>query len=240
MKKIIAWILMAILLLSLCACRPQNDKKDETKEPADTQQMQPDAGDSDDQKDNTADPLTVDEVMAAPETSADEFDYDVTDDGVEITDYNGDGGIVVVPKKIEGVDVVWISKKAFMNANTITAVKLPDTVEEVGNEAFQNCGALEIFISGNGVKRLGEYAFNACVKLNTAILSDVLEVIDDLCFARTALTEVELPGTVKEISYAFEGKSLEEPFTIIGEAGSFVEQYVQEYGENCKLVFRAK
>jgi len=147
---------------------------------------------------------------------------------------------VVVPQQIEGVKVVSIDNKAFANANTVVAVKLPDTVREVGREAFINCTAMELFISGAGVTHLGEYAFNACTKLHTVILSDVLEVIDDMCFASTALTEIELPSTLTTIGNAFRGESAETPITIIGESGSVAEQYVEEKGNSFHLVFQVK
>ncbi len=236
MKKTIIWILAMVMLLSLCACSSQTE---ETDVPNETENQ----GQQNNQKPtekNPAKPLTVDDVMAAPETDAGDFWYEVTDAGVEIKKYEGEGGIVVVPAEIEGVDVVLIGEDAFANADKVTAVKLPDTVQRVEDQAFVNCTSMEIFVSGAGVIYLGEYAFNACISLSTVILSDVLEVIDDMCFASTALTEVELPSTVVEINYAFRGKSAEEPITIVGETGSYVEQYVQENGESRNLVFRAK
>ena len=243
MKKIIAWILTAVLLLSLCACGGKNTQAGETKDQTDTQSVQSgneQNGSEQNKDDDETQRLSVDAVQNAPETDADEFDYDVTDDGVEITNYNGDGGIVVVPEKIEGVDVVLIGEDAFANVDTVTAVKLPDTVREVGEKAFLNCTALEIFISGAGVKTLGPYAFNACVSLKKAILNDGLELIDMVCFGGVLDAEVEIPASVTQIVSAFLGESAEKPVTIIGEAGSYAEQYVNENGENCHLVFKAK
>jgi len=240
MKRIIAWILTAVLLLSLCACGGQSTQTDETKDQTDTQNVQSGNEQNGTEQNKDDDSLSVDAVRNAPETDADEFDYDVTDDGVEITRYNGDGGIVVVPEKIEGVDVTLIGEDAFVNLETVTAVRLPDTVQKVADEAFVNCMALEIFISGAGVKSLGEYAFNGCASLKKVILNEGLEEIGGICFAGLSNAEVEVPATVTQMKSAFLGASAENPIIIIGESGGYAEQFVQEYGEDYHLVFKAK
>ena len=48
-------------------------------------------------------------------------------------------------------------------------LKLPDSVEEIGNRAFNGCSALETITVGASVKKLGSYAFSACSSLKTVI-----------------------------------------------------------------------
>ena len=188
--------------------------------------------------------LSIDDVMNAPETPASDFQYDVTDEGVVIDRYNGDGGIVVVPAKIEGIDVVMLGEDSFVNIKTVTAVRLPDTVWEVDDEAFLNCGNLEIFIAGKGLKCLGEYAFNGAIKLKTVLLNEGLERIESMaCLGcQGPLIEIEIPSTVTYIGPGGLTRINrgEQPITVIGTAGSYIEKYVKEHGDSYQLVFQEK
>lgn len=241
MKRMIAWILAAMLLMSLCACsgeKPQTGATGQTSETQDVQQ-----GNSEETSGEEMTPaqtVTVDAVKAAPETSPEQFDYDTEEDGVVIIEYTGNGGIVAVPASIDGVNVVEIDDKAFVNCDNVTAVRIPDGVQKIGDHVFENCTGLQIFISGKSVKSIGEYAFNSCRSLMTVELNEGLEELETLCFGGSGLKELEVPSTVNKVVAAFRGKSSEDPFVIIGEAGSYIDTYVQENGESRCLEFRQK
>lgn len=232
MKKLIALMLALLLVLSLAACGE--------KTPADNSgEAQP--GQSDTSNDASAgQSLTVESLKAASETPVEEFEWTDVDGGVIITGYNGNGGVVVIPAKINNMDVVEIGEKAFANNDEITAVRLADTVLKVGNNAFENCYGLKVFVSGASVKRLGAYAFNACSGLEKVELNEGLEEIGLVCFVGMGNAEIVVPASVVEMDSAVVGVSTEAPVTIVGEPGSLAEEYVEINGKSCYLVFKAK
>lgn len=235
MKKLIALMLALLLALSLAACGGKGPAED-LQQPG-----QSDVATPDNQQDVSDDrSLTVEAVKAAPETPAENFSFKETDEGIVITNYEGDGGVVVVPQKINGVDVVEIGNKAFVNEDAVTAVCLPDTVREVGDHAFENCSGMQIFVSGAAVKSLGDYAFNSCVGLKNVELNEGLEKIGLICFSGMENTEIVVPASVTEMLNGFMANSSESPIVIVGEPGSEAEEYVINYGEACHLVFKAK
>ena len=71
-------------------------------------------------------------VAAATNT----FSFDLTTG--TITEYNGTDTVVVIPSKINGVTVTTIGTDAFLGLN-ITSVTIPDSVTEIGANAFAGC-----------------------------------------------------------------------------------------------------
>ena len=71
-------------------------------------------------------------VAAATNT----FDFNLTTG--TITKYNGTDTVVVIPSKINGVTVTTIGTDAFLGLN-ITSVTIPDSVTEIGANAFAGC-----------------------------------------------------------------------------------------------------
>lgn len=71
-------------------------------------------------------------VAAATNT----FDFNLTTG--TITKYNGTDTVVVIPSKINGVTVTTIGTDAFLGLN-ITSVTIPDSVTEIGSNAFAGC-----------------------------------------------------------------------------------------------------
>ena len=76
-------------------------------------------------------------VAAATNT----FFFDLTTG--TITGYNGTDTVVVIPSKINGVTVTTIGTDAFLGLN-ITSVTIPDSVTEIGSNAFAGCTNLTI------------------------------------------------------------------------------------------------
>ncbi len=62
---------------------------------------------------------------------------------VTITGYSGPGGSVTIPQQIEGMTVAGISPGAFRFLTNITNMVLPETITDIGEEAFQSCTALQ-------------------------------------------------------------------------------------------------
>ena len=66
------------------------------------------------------------------------IEYDIRNDTVTITGYNGISKSIVIPGTIEGKPVTKIAPYAFERTN-ITSVTSPDTIEEIGEKAFFRC-----------------------------------------------------------------------------------------------------
>ena len=94
-----------------------------------------------------------------------------------ITDYNAScGSEIVIPSSFDDVDVKKIWENAF-NWKWIVSVKIPDTVTEIQDRAFQwvwSNKTLNSVILWNNVKSIWRYAF-ATSNLSSIILPDSLE-----------------------------------------------------------------
>lgn len=94
-------------------------------------------------------------------TSGD-FNYAVLDDGmVEITKYIGSGGAVAIPGEIDGKRVTSVGDDAFYGCRKLTDVTIPDSVTNIGRNAFCNTSLTEVTISSN-VTNIGSFAFCGC------------------------------------------------------------------------------
>lgn len=82
---------------------------------------------------------------------------------------------------------------------------IPDSVTYVGGHIAENCTRLRSVVIGNGVTELGNDAgygcFYNCTGLTSLTLGNKVQVIANSCFAQTALTQVYLPASVKELDY---------------------------------------
>lgn len=237
MKRIIALFLMIVMILTLAACgKDTADKPNNNVTPGGNSTTES----STDKDDTSVTTLSIESVKKAKETDVSLFEYTDVDGGISITGFNGSDEIVVVPEAIESKDVVLIGENAFVNNNTMKGIKIPSKVHSISMRSFANCTALEVFVSGSEVKKIDMYAFNGCKKLHAIELNDGLETLGGLCFALTNLTEIEIPSSVTEINYPFTVNDDNHYITVIAEAGSSAEQYVNEKGEEYHLIFQAK
>lgn len=101
-------------------------------------------------------------------------------------------GEVVVPSQIDGRDVVYIGNGTFAEADGITSVTIPATVESIGTSVFMGCGSLEKFVVEEGNAYL--YADEAGV-----LFSDEGGMLECYPPAKTE-TSYTVPDTVDEIA----------------------------------------
>ena len=142
-------------------------------------------------------------------------DFGVTENGlsfvryksgkVVIAGYNGESEEVTVPDSIDGYNVTAIGYRAFYLNSYIKKVTLPDTVKEIGAEAFYKCSSLEEIVA-KGVETVDTYAFYYCEALKNIPESQNIKYIGSYAFAYTELEALTLPKTLETIEYsAFEG-----------------------------------
>ena len=105
----------------------------------------------------TASAEEVKTVLELQGTPAKVFRYNVGDDGVTITGYQGEAESIVIPDKIEGMPVTKIGDYAFCESN-ITSVKLPETLTSIGYRAFSDTALNEVTVP-KSVKEIKDGAF---------------------------------------------------------------------------------
>lgn len=171
--------------------------------------------------------ITVNAVYTPIVIVKDEFNYEENPNGsLSITGYYGEETEIIIPSVHNGKQVTAISDGAFMNG-LFTSVVLSEGIENIGNEAFQNCTQLlnislpeslksiggcafalcgfENIILPNNVSTIGENAF-AYSKLQSVRVPNGVSIIDKQFYSCTALTEITLHSGITQIeAQAFTG-----------------------------------
>ncbi len=132
-------------------------------------------------------PLVVDKhypkekEMAAGETAVRET--------LEAGDIPAGVQILTVPEGVER-----IAPEAFKGMHSLYRVILPDSLREIGDSAFEDCGGLQYISFGSGLETLGKRAFAGCRNLREAMLPEGIKEIPEYCFEKDInLKKVKLP-----------------------------------------------
>ncbi len=115
----------------------------------------------------------------------------------------------------EGVNE--IAQNAFSNYKGLVQVNFPSTISIMGSGAFQGCVLLEAAdLSNTGIQALDSSVFSGCSSLRSALLPDGLLTIGPSAFAScTTLTSMDIPSSVVAIDKnAFSGDTLIESFDL--------------------------
>ncbi len=111
-----------------------------------------------------------------------DYEYELlSDDTVQITEYLGNGGIVVIPPYLGGYPVTQIGARSFEQSSSrslLIGVSIPDSVTEIGWYAFGDCTALRDVNMGNGVTRMNGMAFSGCNELRSISIGSSLSEFD--------------------------------------------------------------
>ncbi len=104
---------------------------------------------------------------------------------------------VGIPEELDGLTVVSIT--GFRQKNAIKYVKIPDTVVEIGANAFTSCKKLKSVTIGEGIKTIGKSAFSGCVELTQINLRNT-EILGEMAFyGCSELNWVQCGTSLKEI-----------------------------------------
>ena len=137
----------------------------------------------------------------------DYYDYGITGGKVYITAYRGLSPIVVIPETIEGLPVVSLCA-TFSENTALTHIVLPDSLEEIGDHAFDGCSRLTTVTIPDSVTSIGSYAFADCSSLTSITIPDSVTSIGSSFVGCRSLTSITIPDSVTSIgSYAFYGCS---------------------------------
>ncbi|MDR0321474.1 MAG: leucine-rich repeat domain-containing protein [Treponema sp.] len=153
-----------------------------------------------------------------------DFNSDLTDDasGIIIKGYTGQAVEVRIPATIQGIPVKIIAELAFARNQRITRVIIPESVTEIGINAFLDCrnligvtlspnltvisnfsfanSAIESIEIPEGVTTIGTSAFANCSRLTTVTLPATIALIETNAFNNcSSLISLTFPSSVTSI-----------------------------------------
>ena len=155
-----------------------------------------------DKTEEPGEPVPRDSNGTVPEPGEDEsvYTYNALDDGtIEITGYSGSAENIVIPAQIDGKSVTRIGNNAFEKSSAKEIV-IPDSVTEIGSQAFSGCGKLTGVSIPNSVTMIRNRAFFDCNSLASITIPDSVTDIELQAFCNcTSLKSVTIPASVTYI-----------------------------------------
>lgn len=152
---------------------------------------------------------TVEKIFTLSQTNEGEYIITGLQSGVKASKIKN----LVIPETIDDINVVQIGSHAFYCRREIESVKIPKTIQEIGDQAFAGCTSLitiildtssPYFKLDRGIVYTADYkeiVFCAAGKDSTKlIIPDTVTKIRAGAFSECVkLQTVEIPGSVKEI-----------------------------------------
>lgn len=80
-------------------------------------------------------------------------------------------------------------------------LSFPDSLIEIGDNAFSKCEQLENLCLGSGIKKIGSHNFEKCEKLTTLVLPEGLRSIGSSSFSECGITEITLPESLTQLGF---------------------------------------
>lgn len=115
-----------------------------------------------------------------PQYTYGDFVYELIDEHIQLLKYNGNKEDLVIPKKIHNHAVTSIAKQCFADNTDINRIKLPSSIEKIGEGAFKNCVALKtVDLSACNLTHLLKDTFDHCSSLENLLLPKSLTSIEN-------------------------------------------------------------
>lgn len=203
LKKTVAFILTLILAIFICSCSktltPNSSSNSEISSIEISSGLFSDISSS-------ANPFEVDTAPKPPKLLSQgvysEYTYDLYEDHVSITGYQGADEYLVIPAEIEGRPVTVLDNFAFCGLSFISKVILPDTLKSIYASVFDSCYSLEHVEIPDSVTYIGSASFHECSALNEINIPPEVTEIDTFAFYGCVnLSEINIPNKVKYIGY---------------------------------------
>lgn len=128
--------------------------------------------------------------------------------GTNINEY------VNIPNSYNNLPVVGIADKGFYDLSFLKEVKMPDSIKEIGESAFESCENLKKVYFSNSLEKIDTLAFRYCEKLKKIQLPDSVKEIHLQAFAFCdSLSDLSLPSNLEYVSkdivlYEYANKNL--------------------------------
>lgn len=104
------------------------------------------------------------------ESNISDFVYQINDNKIEITKYLGNDSEVIIPKIIEGMEVVIIKTNAF-ESSMLQSVYIPDSIVTIEEQSFLNCNKLEKILYWTSLESISDRTFKGCNNLKTIAIN---------------------------------------------------------------------
>lgn len=145
--------------------------------------------------------------------------------GSTLVKYRGTEERVTIPDTVEVV-----GESAFENNQKVQFVVIPKSVKRLDAYVFWGCNNLEEVVLGKGLTAVDEYSFAGCTGLKQITIPENIESIDAQAFAGCVnLTDIYIPATVTGIA---EDAFLNcDNVTIHADEGSVAAQFSQKLAE---------
>lgn len=177
--------------------------------------------------------LTLEEVLAAEETDASEFQYSpsATGEGIFISGCTSDDDIIVIPEEIDGQPVVSMGING-VNLLDCRALVLPDSMEYLEGGSIGVLDNLEILVLGSGMQEGLDMPTAIYPNLRIIYVQEGAKNIPVvITYGADKLEKVYLPASLEK--EAFEASVViadcGDP-TFVVPAGSAAEQYAIDNG----------
>lgn len=145
--------------------------------------------------------------------------------GSTLVKYRGTEERVTIPDTVEVV-----GESAFENNQKVQFVVIPKSVNRLDAYVFWGCNNLEEVVLGKGLTAVDEYSFAGCTGLKQITIPENIQSIDAQAFAGCVnLTDIYIPATVTGIA---EDAFLNcDNVTIHADEGSVAAQFAQKLAE---------
>lgn len=133
---------------------------------------------------------------------------------------------LVIPYKINGVEITGIGGLAFSGRTSLTSITIPNSVTSIGTAAFGDCRLLKSINIPNSVTSIESDVFNGCTSLTSINIPNSVTSIEIATFYNcSALTSINIPNSVTSIAAdAFVNCT---NLTIYCEQGSYAETFAK-------------
>lgn len=214
MKKLLMWLLMATVLVTLPNCGDDGDKV-APNTPNETPQKPNDEKKDEDNNDDESGNITDGDPLTGKACANNEILY-TTQYGypIDLSQISGFNGYLMSNTYANGIgrltfnaDVTTIPNNAFKGQTSIKQIILPSILSKISSAAFSGCTSLTSINIPNSVTSIGNHAFEGCTGLTSITIPNSTTIIDNYAFSDcTCLTSITIPNGVTIIgSYAFSG-----------------------------------
>ena len=108
---------------------------------------------------------------------------------------------VNIPDSYNNLPVVGIADKGFYDLSFLKEVKMPDSIKEIGESAFESCENLKKVCFSNSLEKIDTLAFRYCEKLKKIQLPDSVKEIHLQAFAFCdSLSDLSLSSGLEYVS----------------------------------------
>ena len=203
MKKLIAILLAMVLSLSLFACSDNGKKKDDIKKDDDIELDDTPGGSSSGIDQNISPINPVDYQLGEYKTSATQngIVYTIYEDGAVVYDCSSTADIIEIPGTVESTVVKVVGNAAFYKSNA-SEIKLPDSIEHIGENAFRSSANLKKVDFPENLKTIGDKALaftgieSAVIDASVSYGNGVYYSCDELTSFSTAENVTEIPAGI--------------------------------------------